>query len=463
MKEDLQAQRRTMMLDTPLHKLIPKMALPTIVAMLINSIYSLADTFFVSSLGTSATAAVGVNVSIDNIIMMAGSFLAVGANSYIARLLGAKKEDEASSTLSTAFFCGCVFGLLVTVLGLVFTKNIVVFIGAVPSVVPYAMEYARFILLASPFMVTSFILSHCLRSEGSPIFSMMGMGIGGIINIILDPIFIFALDLGVAGAAIATTISKIIGFGILIFPYITRRSVLKLSVKNVCFASDIVREICLMGAPSLLRIGFTVVGNIVMNNLAGAYSDSAIAAVSVVSRIIMFPVSAVLGFGQGFQPVAGYNWGAKRYDRVKKSFHFSGFVIFLGTVIISACLIIFARPLILKFTEDDGALVEVGVLCLRARAATLPLAAWIILVNFLYSAIGRPAGALLLGVTREGAAFLPAVWLLNSFFGLNGLAISQATADFLSLSVGIPFAVHAVREIKRRDKEELPPDANISR
>ena len=288
--------------------------------MLISSVYSLADTYFVSSLGTAATAAVGVNTSIDQTITMAGSFLAVGANSYISRLLGGRQNKQASATLSTAFFSAIAFGIIVMVPGLLFTEEIVVFLGATDEAAPFAVDYARYILFAAPYMAASFVLNQCLRSEGSPVFSMLGMGIGGVLNVILDPIFIFTLGMGISGAAIATAISKLVGFAVLIFPYLSRRSVLSLSFKNISFASDILREVTLMGIPSLLRMGLSVAAGILVNNIAGSYSDSALAATSVVTRIMMLPTSATLGFGQGFMPVAGYNWGARRFDRVKSAF-----------------------------------------------------------------------------------------------------------------------------------------------
>ena len=460
MKDRKQAQKRLLMLDTPVHRLIPKMALPTVIAMLITSVYSVADTYFVSFLGTSATAAVGVNSSIDNAIMMAGSFLAIGANSYISRLLGAKNEKKASGTLSTAFFCAILFGIAVAVLGLIYKKPLVVFLGAPESAVSYAMDYAQYILLAAPFMTASFVLNHCLRSEGSPFYSMVGMGIGGILNIILDPIFIFTLNLGVGGAAMATAISKLVSFCVLVFPYVSRRSLLRLSLKKMSFAPDIVKEITLMGSPSLLRIGFTVAGNVIMNKLAGAYSDSALAAVSVASRIMMLPLSAVFGFGQGFQPVSGYNWGAGNFKRVRKSYRFASLSIVAGTARISILLIIFAKPLILGFTEDDSAMVEIGRLCLISRALTLPIGAWIIVVNFLYSSMGKPGGALLIGITRQGLTFLLTSAVLNGLYGLEGLAVSQAAADILALCVAIPLALHAQKVITRCERDELPqPEA----
>ena len=454
--DSINSQRRGMMLSTPIPKLIPKMAFPTIVAMLITSIYNLADTYFVSSLGTAATAAVGVNMSIDQTIMMAGSFLAIGSNSFIARLLGGKQNDKASRTLSTAFFCAVFFGAAVMLGGLLFTEELVIFLGATPEATPYAIDYARYILIAAPVMAASFVLNQCLRSEGNPVYSMLGMGIGGVLNIILDPIFIFTLDMGIAGAAIATAISKLVGFIILILPYIRKRSVLTLSVRLISFERDIVREVGVMGLPSLLRMGLSVVAGILVNNIAGDYSDSALAATSVVTKIMMLPASATLGFGQGFMPVAGYNWGARRFDRVKSAYRFSSVVaaLFIGAV--SAVMAFFAEPVILLFTDSDVQMIEIGRLCLISQCVVMALNAWVIIVNMLYNGLGMAAGAIVLGISRQGFCFIPVILLLPRFWGLDGIIYAQAIADALSFLITIPFAVRAMRAVNRAAENELP-------
>ena len=445
-----------MMLDTPIKQLVPKMAVPTIVAMMVSSIYYLADTYFVSFLGTSATAAVGVNLSIDQAIMMAGSFLAFGANSYIARLMGANKLKTASQTLSAAFYTAVILGILVMIPGLMFTDQIVRFLGATDTSAPYAVSYATYLLIAAPFTAPSFVLNQCLRSEGSPVFSMIGISAGAILNIGLAPLFIFTFDLGIAGAGMAVAISKLISFCILIYPYIRKKTVLRLSVKNISFRSDIVRETTLMGLPSLLRMGLAVIANIFVNKIAGSYSDSALAATSVVTRIMMLPSFALLGFGQGFQPVAGFNWGAKRYDRVKESFRFSCVVGVIFTVVVSVLIGVFAKQIIHLFTETDAEMIKVGSLCLITQCISMPLSAWVIVVNMLYAALGRPVGAIFLGITRQGVCFIPVLFILPTMFGLNGLAVSQGVADLLSFLVTIPFAVIIIKHITQQQKSEIP-------
>ena len=264
-----QERRKDLMLNERISRVIPKMAIPTIVAFLINSVYSLADTYFVSSLGTNATAAVSVNASLDQLIMMAGSMLAMGANSYIARLLGQGNQKKASQVLSTAFFLAFGLGALLMLVGCVFMTPMVRLLGATHTCEQYAIDYANYILLAAPFMATSFVMNQCLRSEGSATLSMIGMGFGGILNCVLDPIFIFGLDMGVAGASLATAISKVVSFGILIFPYITRRSLLHLTIRNFNFCKDIMSAIISVGSSSMFRSGLAVVSAIMLNDIAG--------------------------------------------------------------------------------------------------------------------------------------------------------------------------------------------------
>ena len=273
--KDQQSYREEMMLRHPLPKVITKMAVPSIVSFLITSIYNLADTFFVSGLGESATAAVSVNASLDQIIMMAGSMLAVGAASYVSRLLGARDKEKANQVLSIAFFLAFTFGFAVAVLGTGFMVPMVRLLGATPTCEQYAIEYATYVLMVAPFMATTFVMNQCLRAEGSPMRSMLGMGLGGILNCFLDPIFIFRLGLGVTGASLATAISKMVSFAILIFPYLTRRSVLRMSPRCFRFDRNIIVQVVTVGSSSMFRSGLAVVSAIVLNNIAGNISDSA--------------------------------------------------------------------------------------------------------------------------------------------------------------------------------------------
>ena len=454
-----QEQRKLMMLNEPISRIIPKMAVPTIVAFLINSIYSLADTYFVSSLGTNATAAVSVNASLDQLIMMCGSMLAMGANSYIARLLGQGNDKKASQVLSTAFFSAAFLGLLLAVFGNIFMTPMVRLLGATPTCEEYAIDYATYVLLAAPFMASNFVMNQCLRSEGSATLSMVGMGFGGILNCVLDPIFIFTFDMGVAGASLATALSKLVSFTILVFPYLTRRSLLHLSIRNFRPSWDIISQVVSVGSSSMFRSGLSVIAAILLNNLAGDISDSVLAAIGVCNKVAMFPFAIVLGFGNGFQPVAGFNWGAKRYDRVMESYRFSSKVSLWGGAIMGLVMGLFAKPIIQVFAGTDPEMMELGILCIRIQALAMPIHAWVAIVNMLCVGLGNARGALLLSTARQGSCFLPILYPLAWIFGGYGLACVQGLADVLSLALAAPLAISMTKKIKTALQEQQTPAA----
>ena len=447
-KEQRQQARREMLLNEPISRVIPKMAIPTIVAFLINSVYSLADTYFVSSLGTNATAAVSVNSSLDQLIMMCGSMLAIGANSYIARLLGQGEDKKASQVLSTSFFTAGGLGLTLLIFGSIFMRPMVRLLGATPTCEQYSIDYASYVLLAAPFMATSFVMNQCLRSEGSATLSMVGMGFGGILNCVLDPIFIFGFDMGVAGASLATAISKVVSFSILIFPYITRRSLLHLSIHNVCYSRDIVSTVISMGSSSMFRSGLAVVAAIALNDLAGNISDSVLAGIGVCTKIMMFPFSIILGFGSGFQPVAGFNWGARRYDRVEECYRFASKVALIGSIIMAAFVAIFADQIILIFAGSDPEMRAIGRWCMWSQCLALPIHGWVAVVNMLCVGLGNAKGAFLLSTARQGTCFLPILYPLAWLMGAYGIASAQAAADILTLVLAVPMIIAMTRKIR---------------
>ena len=453
MAKNNQEQKRQMMVQAPVSRVVIKMAIPTIVAFIINAIYALADTYFVSGLGEQATAAVSVNASLDQLIMMAGSLLAVGANSYIARLLGQNNDKKASQVLSTAFFVALGTGTLLMVLGIVFMGPMVDLLGATPTCRQYSIDYATYVLFAAPFMTTSFVMNQCLRSEGSATFSMIGMGFGGILNCFLDPIFIINMNMGVAGASLATAISKVVSFIILIAPYILRKSLLHLSIRNVRFHKDIFKEIISVGSSSMFRSGLAVVAGILLNKLAGNISDSVLAGVGVSTNVMNFPFFIILGFCTGFQPVAGFNWGAKRYDRVMASYRFSSAVSIIGAAVMSAILIVFVDPVIVLFAGTNEEMRRFGALCIVTQCIALPIHSWVATVNMLCAGLGNGKGAFLLATARQGTCLIPILFPLAALFGAYGICSVQAGADVLSLAIAIPIAVYMTKKIRTAEKE----------
>ena len=454
-RTEFQNERQRMMLETPVPSLVFKMALPTIVSMLVMSVYNMADTYFVSYLGTAATGAVGINLSLMSFIQMAGTALAMGANSFIARLLGQKRFADAESVLSVAFFTSVAIGLVTMVAGLLLLEPLVVFMGAKGEVIPYAIDYATYILLAAPFMMGVFVLNQCLRAEGAATLSMIGVVSGSLLNIALDPLFVTTFGLEVAGAAIATAISKFISFVILVAPYLRARTALRLRLGSFRLSREIATELVKMGFPTLARTGLTTLANVVTNNVASVFSDSALAAITVVNKIMTFVSSAVLGFGQGYQPVAGFNWGANRFDRVQRSFWFSAISSVASVSLLGVAAAIFAPQLMMIFTDYDQEMISIGALAIRTQCLAMPSVAWVIIVNMTYAGLGKAAGAAALSVVRQGVFFIPMVLLLPHLFGVYGLASVQGAADLLTLLMSVPLSVTILREICRKRRMQM--------
>lgn len=453
-------ERAEMMRSMPIPKLVCTMAFPTVISMLITTIYNLVDTFFVNYLGISAVAAVGVNSSLDQLIMMAGSLYAVGAASFIARLLGMGRRDHADSVLSTAFFTAFCTGIFIAAVGFTFMEPMVRLFGATDSCVDYSIQYASYILYAAPFMASNFVMNQALRAEGSPLRSMLGMAFGGVLNCALDPIFIFVLDLGVAGASMATAISKCVSFCILISPYIRKKTILRLSVAKIKYERETVVEVVSVGSSSLFRSGFAIIGNMILNRHAGMFSDACLAAVSAVTRVLNVPFFSILGFSQGFQPVAGFNWGAKIYSRTRASYKFAAKVCVGASTLCGALLFIFADPVISAFNSEQSAeMLKLGMVCLRSQCVALPFHAWCGVINMLCAGIGRAKYALTIATGRQGYCFIPLVYILPPIVGVWGIVTAQAIADMLMIFVTIPILISVLREMNRRERELQTPPA----
>ncbi len=437
------------MTETPIPKLITSLAIPTIISMLVTSIYNMADTFFVSKLGTSATGAVGIVFSLMAIIQAVGFTLGMGAGSLISRLMGQKKQEEAQEVASTSFFTAILFGLLLTFFGLVFIDPFMDLLGATDTILPYARGYARYILLGASIMSASFVLNNLLRCQGRAIYSMVGIGLGGVLNIALDPLFIFVLDLGISGAAIATLISQCISFSILLFFVCSDKSDVHIHLKSISRRPIIYAQIIKTGLPTLARQGLASAANIALNVNAAVYGDAAVAAMSVVGRIFMFIISAIIGFGQGFQPVVGFNYGAKKYDRVREAYWF---FVKVGTVFLTAIadLGFFLAPqAIAIFRKDDAEVIAIGAFCMRAQCIFLPTQPFVVASNMLFQSIGKSWRATFLSAARQGIFFLPAIILLPMLLELTGVQIAQSAADALTFLVTVPFVISFFRELKK--------------
>ncbi len=440
------------MITVPVPKLIIALSVPAIISMMVTSVYSLVDTYFVSKLGTSATGAVGVVFSLMAIIQAVGYTLGMGSAGVISRFLGGKKNEEASKAASTAFFTALGLGFVITALGLIFLNDLMRLLGATKTILPYAKSYARYILLGAPFMCASFVMSNDLRAEGEIVRSMVGIIAGALLNIALAPLFIFTFNMGIGGAAIATVLSQIISFLILISNYVLKRRVVRIRIKSISMHWSMYRDILITGLPSFFRQGLASVASIALNVSAAVYGDPAVAAMSIVGRAFMFILSTIIGFGQAFQPVAGYNYGANQYDRLKKAYWFCIKTGFVGLAILGAAGFIFAPDIMAVFRRNDPEVIAIGTLAFRMQCAILPLQAVVVISNMLFQSIGKAKQAALIALSRQGICFLPAILVLPRLFGLFGVQISQPVGDLTSFLLCVPITRKFLKQLNEKIK-----------
>lgn len=418
------------MANAPISKIIPKLAVPTIISMLVTSIYNMADTFFVSQLGTSASGAVGIIFSAMAIIQALAFMIGMGTGNFIARMIGAGNRKLAEELASIAFFTGFGVGLVIAVIGNANIGQLVRMLGSTETIAPYAEAYASYIFVAAPFMICSFIMNNLLRFQGKALFAMVGITTGGVLNMVLDPIFIFGLDMGTAGAALATGISQFISFCILMFMCNSREECISIHPKKFKPTLAIYGEIIHGGLPSLGRQGIASIATIIMNTMAQPYGDAAIAAMSIVNRFMMFVGSAMIGFGQGYQPVCSYCFGARLYDRVKKACVYCVKVSTIFLLAVSVIGLIFSGNIIQMFRKDDLEVIRIGTLALRLQLLTMPLQGLVVMGgNMTPQSIGYGIRATIVSTARQGWLLIPILLCTVPVFGVLGIQMAQPIAD----------------------------------
>lgn len=450
--EEQRQQKFDRMTKTPIPRLIGELAVPTIISMLVTSFYNMADTFFVGKINTSATAAVGIVFPLMAMIQAFGFFCGHGSGNYISRQLGAHNFEDASKMSATGFVTAFVLGLGILVVGFLFTDPLLHIMGSTETILPYARSYMRIILIGAPYMTASLVLNNQLRFQGSAFYSMIGITTGAVLNIVLDPLFIFVLDMGVAGAALATIISQFVSFCLLIASTF-RGGNLRLNLRDFSPSLKYYQNIVKGGAPSLFRQGLGSFATVCLNLMAGPYGDAAIAAMSIVTRISQFAASVVIGFGQGFQPVCGFNYGAKLFKRVQEGFWFC--VKFCTSVLLVAavCGWIFSPNLIGIFLKTDPLVIEYGSQALRLQALTFPLVGWITIANMMLQTIGKTVKASLLAMSRQFLFFVPVILTLPGFLGILGVQLSQPIADFCSFLLAVPLSISVLREMSHEQEQ----------
>ena len=432
------------MTEPPVSKLICKLAVPCIISMLVTSFYNMADTYFVGMLGSNAaTGAVGVVFSMMAIIQAVGFFYGQGSGNYISRELGKKNYTEASNMAATGFYASLATGLLICILGQIFLEPLAYFLGSTPTILPYTEAYLRVILIGAPWMTASLVLNNQLRFQGSAHYAMYGIVSGAVLNIALDPLLIFTFDMGVAGAGWATIISQFVSFCLLLRGC-SKGNNISIRIRNVKLKWYYFQMIIRGGLPSLARQSLASVATICLNHAAQPFGDAVIAAMGVVQRVTMFGFSTMLGFGQGFQPVCGFNYGAGLYSRVKEGFRFCVKVSFIFLVSISILGYIFA-PEIISLFRDDPDVIACGARALRFQCITICLQSWVVTSNMTMQSTGKVLPATFLAVARQGLFFIPSVIILSHCFGLVGIQMSQSIADLLTFICSVPLSLHVLK------------------
>ena len=453
MKEHTVLKKHTLMTTAPVGKLIAQMAIPTTISMLITSFYVMADTYFVGKINTQSTAAVGISFSIMAIVQAFGFFFGHGSGNFISRNLGAKKLEDAEKMASTGFFYAFFIGLFIEIIGLLYLTPICIALGSTETILPYAEEYLGIILLGAPFMAASMTLNNQMRFQGNPVYAMIGIIIGAVLNVGLDPLLIFVFDMGIRGAALSTLISQICSF-IALVCMTHRKNSIGIRFRNFSWEWTYIKEIAYGGSPSLCRQGLVSISTIMMNVAAGAFGDAAIAGVSIVTRICLFINSFVIGLGQGFQPVCGFSYGAGLYRRVRAGFWLC---VKVGGIFLTVCAIIgyiYAPDIVSWFREDDMEVIAIGASTLRWQLITLPLGSWVILCNMTLQTIRKPVQAIVLSSARQGLFFIPLILILPNMMGLQGVEICQAAADFCSFLLAVPLTVPILRSLRKDTKPQ---------
>lgn len=436
--------------NAPIPGLIVSLGIPTTISMLITTIYNLADTFFVSSLGTSQSGAVGIVFAMMAIFQAFGFMYGQGAGSIISRKLGAGDEEEANRIGTLAFALAIITALLIAILGTIFINPFMRLLGSTDTILEYSRTYAKCVLLAAPFMIGSNVLNNILRYEGRASFAMVGLASGAVLNIIGDPILIYGCKLGILGAGISTAVSQMIGFGILFYMFAAKKSKTILAWRYLSFDLKKIVDICATGLPSLIRQGMASVSTMILNYYAARFGgDAAVAAMSIVGRVNFFAFAVGLGLGQGFQPVAAFNYGAKNYERVKKGFFFTWFVSQIVITLFMIAGVPFSHQII-KFFRDDAEVIRIGTFALRIQFLTLILAPFQVCNTMLLQSTGQKFAASFLSLLKNGLYFIPVIVILATTMGITGVQIAQPIADVMTGITGIPFAISFIRKLNEK-------------
>ncbi|MBR1517633.1 MAG: MATE family efflux transporter [Bacteroidales bacterium] len=441
------------MTHTPVWRLVLRMAVPSILSMLVTATYNVVDAVFIGRLSTEATAGIGISFAYMTFIQAVGFFFGHGSGNYISHQLGGRHYGRAVRMASLGFACPMAIGTVAAVLGLLFLAPLVRLLGATPTVEPYACDYLRYIVMATPVMMTAFTLNNQLRLQGNAHLGTLGIASGALLNMALDPLFIFVLDMGVAGASLATAVSQLTSWAILLC-LTHRKDCVHIDLRQARPSSFLIKEIVRCGLPSLCRQVLLCLGAVCLNYSAVHYAeqgseDAALAAFSVVTRIMMFAFSVVLGLCQGFQPVCGFNYGARRYDRVRQAYLFTISVGTLFLIIIGTVGYVWAPTVVAWFRGEDSTLIAIGARTMRWQCIAYPLVGLSTATNMLFQNLGYTLRASLLSSARSGLVLIPVLWLTGLMMGLPGVEAAQAIADVITFGIALPQAIWISHRLSR--------------
>lgn len=436
--------------NAPVKGLISSLAVPTILTMLVSAVYNMADSYFVGKIDTASVASIGIVFSIMTLLQAVGFFLGNGSGINISTCLGENDRKRASVFANVALITGIIAGIILAAVGIFFSKPIAKILGATATTLELAADYLKYILLGSPFILGSFILNNHLRYQGSAVYSMFGIVSGSLLNIGLDPLFIFKFNLGVKGAAAATVISQFIGFCILVFGTF-RGGNIRISIKSFKPAKDIFSSIIKNGFPSLARQGISTLSTVSLNFACAPFGDAAIAGMSVFNRVMFLGMAVIIGYGQGYQPVCSFNNGAKQYKRVYEGYKFTAVITTVIITLLSVIGFIFAPQLISIF-RDDEEVIEIGTKALQYQCIAMPLTGFCTASNMLMQSLKISGRATVLALARQGIFYLPLIFALPKIFSITGLSLVQPMSDILSFILTV-FLVKT--EIKRLKNNKL--------
>jgi len=451
MSNEKAQQQYIKMTQTPILRLLITLSIPTIIGMMCTMIYNLVDTAFVGRLGTSQSGAVGVVFGFMAIIQAAGFMFGQGAGALLSRNLGEKNNEEATIIASTGFFSALAVGIIILVAGLTNLDSLVMILGSTKTIAPYAYTYMRFILMATPLMVTSFTLNNFLRYEGKAFLGVIGLMTGGLLNIAGDAVFMFVFKMGIAGAGLSTALSQTIGFIILLSMFLTGKTQTKISIRKVVLTNNRLLNIVTTGLPSLLRQSLASLGTIVLNLEASRFSgDAAVAAMSIVTRVSFGVFSVALGIAQGFQPISAFNYGAKKYRRLRDAYKYTLIAATIVLVILSGLMYI-APDKIIRIFRDDDEVVLIGIRALLLLCTSQVFIPVCMVTEMMMQTTGRKLIASFLSSLRTGLLYIPLMLILPEVRGLKGVEEAQPAAYILSVPIAVFFACRFFKEIPRED------------